>query len=212
MTRLNLAIALSRCAGLVLTRELATQVLGEVYPVESRAFPIERMGVGGWGSYTFAAERVAAIEPELRPLHAQYHLDTRGGLADNPDYDFARLREAERDGAVVMFTSRFKGELVGIMRVRVGRNLESQRLVACDDMFFIKAEHRGSMMAVRLWQFMERAMFEAGVREVTFDSLTINGAESMARFLGYQQVAIKFHKVAQDGCDYSTVPTRHTKE
>lgn len=212
MTRMHLALALARCAGQTVTRELAAQILAEVCPHEDHSIPVETFPTGGWHGYTFRAERVAGNEAELLPLHTAYHHDTRV-LETDAAYDFARLREAERGGHVAMFVARTAaGELVGIMRIRVWRALEDRRLQACDDMFYVAPAHRGSMMAVRLWQFAERVMFDFGVREVTFDSLGINGAEKMARFLGYRQVAIKFHKVAQDASDHTQVPTRHQKD
>lgn len=209
MTRLHLALALARCAGKTVTKDLAAQILAEVCPHGDRSIPVEDISAGGWGGYTFRAERVSGNEAELRPLHDAYHRETRV-LVTESDYDFARLREAEREGNVAMFTARnAEDELVGVMRIRVWRALEDRRLQACDDMFYMVPAHRGGMLAVRLWQFAERAMFDFGVREVTFDSLGINGAEKMARFLGYEQVAIKFHKVAQEACNYSQVPGRH---
>lgn len=185
------------------------QILAEVCPHEDRSIPVERFAKQSWSGYSFQAERVVGNEVELGPLHEAYHRDTRV-LDTDAAYDFARLREAEREGKVAMFTARSStGELVGIMRIRVWRALEDNRLLACDDMFYVAPAHRGSMLAVRLWQFAERIMFDFGVREVTFDSLSINGAEKMARFLGYTPVAIKFHKVAQEACNYSQVPRRH---
>lgn len=209
MTRLHLALALARCAGKAVTKELASQILAEVFPHGDHSIPVESFLPSAWQGYSLQAERISGNEAELRPLHDAYHRDTRV-LETDPDYDFARLREAEREGKVAMFTARTgTGELVGIMRIRVWRALEDRRLQACDDMFYVAPAHRGGMLAVRLWQFAERTMFDFGVREVTFDSLSINGAEKMARFLGYSQVAIKFHKVAQEACNYSQVPGRH---
>jgi hypothetical protein len=209
MTRALLSVALARAVGQVLTVELAQSIVREACAEEDRSIPVDAFGAKTWRGYTLRAEKVAGNETELAPLHLAYHHETRPAPIDL-DFDYARLREAERAGTVAMFTARVAetGELVGVMRVRVGFTLETQHMTACDDMFFVKPEHRG-WLAVQLWKFAEEAMFGYGVREVTFDSLTINGAERMARFLGYQQVAIKFHKVAQEACNYSQVPTRH---
>jgi hypothetical protein len=208
MTRALLSVALARAVGQVLTFELAKSIVQEAGAEDDRSIPVQAFGSKQWRGYTLRAERVAGNEIDLAPLHEAYHRETRVGPFDLA-FDYARLRDAERAGTVAMFTARTAdGELVGVMRVRVGFTLETQHMTACDDMFFVKPEHRG-WLAIHLWKFAEEAMFGYGVREVTFDSLTINGAERMARFLGYQQVAIKFHKVAQEASNYSQVSTRH---
>lgn len=209
MSRALLSVALARAVGQVLTLELAQSIVREACTEEDRSIPVESFGSTAWRGYTLRAERVAGNEADLAPLHLAYHRETSSAPFDL-DFDYTRLRDAERAGTVAMFTARESdsGDLVGVMRVRVGFTLETQHMTACDDMFYLKPAHRG-WLAVHLWKFAEEAMFGYGVREVTFDSLTINGAERMARFLGYQQVAIKFHKVAQEACNYSLVPTRH---
>lgn len=208
MTRALLSVALARALGQVLTLELAQSIAQEADASADRSIPVTAFGSKIWRGYTLRAEQVAGNEVDLAPLHEAYHLETRAAPLDLA-FDYARLRDAERAGTVAMFTARTAaGELVGVMRVRVGFTLETQHMTACDDMFFVRPAHRG-WLAIQLWKFAEEAMFGYGVREVTFDSLTINGAERMARFLGYQQVAIKFHKVAQEACNYSQVPTRH---
>lgn len=207
--RQKLAIALSRFADQLLTVDAARQIMGEVLSDEDRSIPVDKFGEKSWRGYRLRAEHVVGNEADLAPLHVAYHAETRSTFDLN--FDYARLREAERAGTVAMFTARTESdELVGVMRVRLGFTLESQHLTACDDLFYIDPAHRG-WLAIELWRFAERACFENGVREVTFDSLSVNGAERIAKFLGYTQVAIKFHKVAQDSSDYSTLPTRHAQ-
>lgn len=209
--RHHLALVLSRYADQPLTLEVARAILRDAVPDEDRSIPLGDIPVRHWNGYTLQAERIAGNEAALAPLHQAYHEETKATPFDL-NFDYARLREAERAGTLLMFTARTAaGELVGVMRVRLWTAIESQHLVACDDMFYVRPAHRG-WLSVELWKATERAAFDYGVREVTFDSLTINGAERMARFLGYRQVAIKFHKVAQDSSDYSKVPTRHAKE
>lgn len=210
MTRDSLVLALASCAGQLLTVDVARQIMRAALSEEDRSIPVDKFGDKSWRGYRLRAEHVAGNEAELAPLHAAYHAESRTGPFEL-NFNTARLLEAERAGTVAMFTARTAaGELVGVMRVRLGFTLESQHMTACDDLFYIAPAHRG-WLAVELWRFAERSCFAHGVREVLFDSLTINGAESMARFLGYRQVAIKFHKVAASG-DYNALPTRHEKE
>lgn len=208
--RQKLALALARFADQLLTADAARQIMRDALSEEDRSIPVDNFGEKWWRGYRLRAEHVAGNEGDLAPLHAAYHAQTRSEPVDL-NYDYARLREAERAGTVAMFTARHERRLVGVMRVRLGHTLETQHMTACDDLFYIDPAHRG-WLAVELWRFAERSCFAHGVREVNFDSLTVNGAEKLAKFLGYHPVAIKFRKVAQDSSDYSTLPTRHTKE
>jgi hypothetical protein len=211
MTRLHLALALARCAGRVVTKELAAQILAEVCPHEDRSYPIHTLPPGAWQDYSFRAERIAGQEAELLPLHQVYQRDTRGTVTGDANYEFARLREDERGGKVVLFAARRAGELAALLRTRLWRDLESQRLMACDDMLVVKPEHRGSMLPIRLCGYVERTLFDAGVQEITVDTLSINGAERIAHFFGYTPVATKFHKVAQEACNFSQASKRRRK-
>lgn len=205
--RQRLLFTMAMHADKPLTQELASAILAAMD--DDLSIPPSTFRTEVWQGFTFQAERVATTLRELAPLHDAYHRETRT-RETAPDFDVARLLEAERAGTLLMFTARsLAGELVGVMRVRIGWTLEDQRLTAGDDFFFVKPERRGGLLAVRLWQFMERECFRFGVVEATFRSLHVSNAPAMARYLGYRPLGTIFHKVAQDGGDYSTVPTRH---
>ncbi|MET3514362.1 hypothetical protein ABIC63_002134 [Pseudacidovorax sp. 1753] len=209
--RLRLALALSRYAGQVLTPDLARSILRDVEGAD-RTIDGKRFGQEGFNGYVIAAETVAGNEAALVPLQAACHEETRPGIPFDHQFDFARQREAERAGNLVLFTARLAstGELVGVLRVRVFQPDGCAHLEVTDDLFYIRPAHR-NWLAVHLWRFAERSMFNLGVRVVSFDSLSITGADRMARYLGYTPVATKFTKVAQDACDYQQVPQRRPR-
>jgi hypothetical protein len=205
----TLILALAKYAGQALTVEVGRRIVAEACMDVDRSIDPQRFGRGAWREYRFAAERVAGLEDELAPLHAAYLREARPHAAHLP-FPWAVLRAEERAGGVAQFTARTgdDAELVGLLRIRVFHHMHTSELVVGDDMFFIKPAHRG-FLAVNLWKFAEKAMFDYGVREATFDSLHITGAERMAKFLGYEPVATRFSKVAHKACDYTNVPTRH---
>ena len=208
MTRQLLALALARFAGQTLTPEVAREIMADAGMDRDLSIDPRQFGSRIWHGYELRAERVAGMEAELAPLHRAYLVEARPHAADQP-FPYAALREAERAGAVVQFTAREAGRLVGIMRIRLSRHIHTGEPVVHDDLFYVAAAHRG-FLSVTLWRFAEEAMFRFGVREASFDSLSITGAERMAKFLGYTKVSTRFSKVAHDACDYTHVPNRHT--
>jgi hypothetical protein len=187
--------ALALHAGEPLTPRVAADLVNKMFPDQSH--DPAKFGQRVYGDYTFQAERFAAVLPELHPLHARHYLETekhRAGLALNPDYE--GVIERERAGGVIQFTARTStGELVGNMRVVIGTSVHTQTLFCEEDTFYVVPEHRGGFMAVRLWQFVERAVRSVGVREVRFNSKLANRADQMARYLKYQPVAQLFVKI-----------------
>lgn len=200
MMRSKVAIVLAANIGKVLTSELAINMAREICaaPDQSRDpadyLPTEYRG------YVLAMERFSEVLPELHILHQRHYLEVdTSGIAMNPDYH--AMRASEHEGNLMQFTARVKasGELVGNMRVYLGMSRHTQTLFAQEDTFYVTPEHRGGFMAVRLWQFAEACVVKAGAREVFFDSKTLNHADSMARYLKYKPVAIKFSKTIHTG-------------
>jgi hypothetical protein len=179
----------------MLTPELAIAMAREICATPDKSidpsqfFPVEYKG------YLLAMERFSDILPQLHRLHERHYAEVdTSGIPMNPDY--AAAKEDEYTGRLMQFTARVKetGELVANMRVYLCMSRHTQTLFAQEDTFYVVPEHRGGFMAVRLWQFAEKCVIQAGAREITFDSKTINNADAMARYLKYQPVAIKFSK------------------
>lgn len=202
--RKALCLALGKYAGQVLTREVALDLLTELFPDKSinpSQFAPETVG-----PFTLQCERFTRCD-EFHALHAAYHAETdHTGAALDVDYD--RLADMAHAGQLAQFTARTNGELVGLMRVFVGCCTNTKHLTVSDNLFFITPAHRSLLLATRLWRYAERSMFSIGAREVSFVGL--GRAARMARFLGYPAVGTKFSKTHQ-GNDYGALTTRHTE-
>lgn len=206
MTPEALVLALAAHSGEQLTVGVARSIVAALFPrlpIDPAQFPAAQVG-----RYLLQCEAFEETA-ELHAVHQAYHAET-DTTGEPLAYDYPRMRAIYLQGGLAMFTARVAetGELVGVMRVFVSRN-ERGVLTARDNMFFIYPAHRGLPLAVRLWRYAERCMFDHGVRKVTFSSMTATGAEKMARFLGYQPTAIQFSKTHQ-GDDYAALATRHT--
>jgi hypothetical protein len=197
-----LAVALAKHAGQVLTPEVARTIMADALLEGDRSISPRQFGQKKLGEYTLQAERIRGLEAELEPIHIGYHKEVR--LTDDAsDFGLAVLRERERTGELVMFTARtYAGQLIGVARLAVRLDLATQKLCAVDDLLYVVPEFRTGALAVALWRFAEEKMFHFGVREATFTTLTIRGAERLAFALGYTKTAEVFTKSAQEASDY----------
>lgn len=193
-----IAIALAKHMGKTLSPEVAIDIARAICDSIDCTPDIGRFTPLIYGKYKIACELLRDILPEIHVLHEKHYLETevyRAGIPFNPDYDAAL--DIESSGGLLQFTARLieTNELVGNMRVYLTQSLHTKTLITTEDTFYVVPEHRGGFMAVRLWQYVEKCCIEMGTREIYFDSKTINKADSMARYLGYTPVAIKFAKV-----------------
>lgn len=201
------AFALAPHAGKVLTQDIARDIIATLFP--DRHLPIERFEPGHGGKCVIRGELLRPTT-EMDCLHDAYQQETDGAMELHYDYD--RMLEIQHDGGFAQFTARIAetGELAGVMRVFVGKNERTGHIFCRDNLFFIYPKHRGIELSTRLWRYAERCMFDLGVREVTFLSRHVNGADRMAKFLGYVPSAVQFSKV-HVGDDYAAVTSRHTE-
>lgn len=193
--RKQLCNQLALHAGQTLTPEVAQAVVRGMFPDLSHK--PGQFKEKHYKNYVFRCERFTDIQNEIHPLHQAHYAETeayRASVPMNPDYE--AFAEREWAGGLLQFTSRTDaGELVGHMRVYLSPSMHTQTLIATEDSFYIKPEHRGGFMAVRLWQYADVCAESIGVTETYFDSKLSNRADQMAKYLKYTPIATRFCKI-----------------
>lgn len=187
--------AMAQRMGQTITKETAVSILRDLFP--DRSYDPGQFEPQTYKGYTFRCERFSEVLDELHPLHMLHYEETEKYRLGIPlDVDYEAIQERERSGGVLQFTARCTdtGELIGNMRVFVLRSLHTKTLFTKEDTFFVRQDHRGGFMAVRLWQFAERAGRAIGVKEIRFSSKLVNKADQMAKYLKYTPVATEFVK------------------
>ncbi|WP_213956352.1 hypothetical protein [Variovorax sp. dw_954] len=203
-----MSLVLAKHVGSVLTLPLAATIAREVSP--SGPLLRDLWPAGAYGAYTLQSERLVSAYDALRGHRMRYLAETNPGQR-NDLTDWDSLMESQRIGEHVIFTARGQaGDIVASLWLWFGLDLDTQRWQVLDDIFYVLPEHRGGMLAVRLWQYAERCMFAIGARDAQFHSRLDNGAQRMARYLGYTATATRVKKTS-DGDSFADVPTRHTK-
>lgn len=202
-----LAVALARQIGQVLTPELARAIGREAasrpdVSVDPWQFVPERKD-----GITFQCERLLDGGLPLRQQRTAYLYETSAGAPIRTDW--ARLVNDSREGRQVIFTARGAGgALVGSVWLYLNVNVDTGRQCVTDDLLYVEPDQRDKLTGLRLVQFAERCIFALGVREATFHFRIENGADRMARFLGYTPVSTRVTKT-HTGDELAGVPTRH---
>jgi len=187
-------------AGQTLTSELCHILDGIVRFGPERWIDLARFEAEDFGTFTIRAERFSEIFEELEPIHEEHWQETekhRHGLVLNPTYDLLFARE--RAGQLVQIVARAAdGSIAGHVRMYLGTSVHTGTLFAEEDTLFVRPQHRGGYLVVRLLRYAERAVRQLGAREIRADSKLINNADVLMRRLKYKPVALKFHKFFED--------------
>lgn len=192
--REQLCTLLALHAGQTIDQALAVKMVHELFP--DRTFEPAQFAEQQYRGLIFRVERFRDIEDEIRPLHEAHWLETEGhrhGFTMKPDCE--AFKASEQAGRLIQFTARSGGKLVGSIRMYLFTSLHTGTLAAREDTFFMLPEHRQGFCAIRFWQFMERCLAAAGVKEITTDSKVINQVGRLNEYLGYTHVANVFHKL-----------------
>lgn len=199
-----LAFALATHVGRTLTPELASEIARGAYkPFDFAPFPAARRGQWALQAETLRQANDVALH------RIRYLTERHPGRPQRTDW--LTLLERQEMNSLVIFTARNEGALVASIWLTVGRNVDTGELAVSDDLIYVEPEWRGSSALQTLWRFAERTMFDRGVREASFSMRIQNGAERMARFMGYTPVATRVTKFHY-GDRYEDAPTRHKQE
>ena len=172
-------------------------IVDEACAVPDRRVPIahiEQMAVRG---FVFAVERYADCLEELKRLHAAHWQETekyRHGLELNPDY--AGFLRMEMAGALLLFTIRRDGELVGQTTMKLFDSMHSQTRVANEDSLFLRADQRGSVFVILSFiRWVADVLGSVGVVEIRVSSKLVNGADKLMVRAGFTPFAIQLVKM-----------------
>lgn len=192
----SLRQALAENLGQVLTPEVAAAIEAKTLEVNDQSIDVEQFAPLIYRQFVIKAERFCSILPELHRLHEIHWIETekhRHGLAMNPDYE--AMKQMERGGRLLQFTMRaLEGDLVGNLRMYLGKSLHTQTLYASEDTLFVLPQFRGGLAALAFMRYAEKALLSLGVREIRGNGKLVNNADVLMRRMGYIPVATEFVK------------------
>lgn len=159
---------------------------------------ISRIVPESCNGYVFAIERMEVIKQEIVPLHRAHWEETeehRHGLPFNPDY--ATFKRHERAGRYILFTMRKDEILVGNCAMYLVRSAHTQTLIAKEDTLYLLPEARKGRNAFRFVDYIERALFRLGVKEINITVKVVNTAGNFFKKAGYRHVEDGLTKILE---------------
>lgn len=112
------------------------------------------------------------------------------------DMDWEIYGKLEDLGLLKIFTARDAGNLVGYLWVIVSPNIHSKGThTAQDDGLFVAKPYRGTSVAVRLVQFVEKCLKEDGFKTFHIVGTEEHPIDKLVGRMGYNKIETKFQKV-----------------
>jgi hypothetical protein len=186
----HLASILWRNQGQVLTPEMILGLLQGASMPPPAFIPVDQFAPQECGSYVFAVERFEPAISELHPLHEAHWAETekhRHGLELN--YDYARMAGLDRTGALLLFTIRRDGELVGHCGQVIGVSSHSKTKYADEDALFLRMDCRGGRTSIKFIRYIEDCLVQIGVKEIRVSAKMVNSADKLLMKCGFAPVA-----------------------
>lgn len=189
-------LAVARHLGMPLTPEVAVVIESDAFRPPDLSIDPELFEPMQYQGYVVAVESFRAILQELRPLHVAHWSETelhRHSVRLNPDY--AAITARERAGRALQFTVRREGELVGHLQMYLIDSEHTQTPVSEENTLFIRRDHRGGMLVMKLLRYAERVLVQVrGPHMIRANSKLANRADVLMRRMGYEPFAIQFFK------------------
>ena len=136
---------------------------------------------------TYQVEPYMQCEDELKaiyPLHYE-ELTISKNFPLSPDY--ARYAKMAEMGILKLLTCRKDGELIGYVLMIIGPMLHYQTcIVAHEDIYYLKKEHRSGRIGVKLFQFVEDEMKKLGVDRIIMGTKVYSDNSKLFEYLGYR--------------------------
>lgn len=145
----------------------------------------------------YQQEFLCSVKGDIKPL-LEYHYSEVHPLKDimTFDIDWEAYENLEVSDLLRIFTARDGDRLVGYLAMLVVPNFHCKgQYTAQDDALFVCPSVRGSSVCKHLIEFMEKCLFQDGVKVVHISGTASNPIDGLMDRLGYSPIETKFQKV-----------------
>jgi GNAT superfamily N-acetyltransferase len=143
----------------------------------------------------YQQEFLSHAEQEVTPL-AELEWEESGHPTHTLVIDWDSYFALEKMGRLKFFTARKEGLLVGYFVVIITSPFTTKgELVGCYEAVYVHKDYRKSMVARRMFKFVEDCMKEDGIYRVVASSSAKNPIGNFLNRMGYDEVETKYEKV-----------------
>ena len=145
---------------------------------------------------TYNDEDLAAFFKELVPL-LPIHYEELCVTKDFPlEPDLAAYERLRVAGMLKAVTCRNDGELIGYIIFIVQPHLHYMSCItAFEDLYYVKKEYRKGRTGIKLFQFSEKVLKDAGVRRIIMHTKIHMDNSRLFEYLGYKNTDKLFTKL-----------------
>ena len=144
----------------------------------------------------FAVEPIDSIWSEFSSM-CQAHWKETGCAKFKRPFNLCKERylDYEKIGAYFQFTARnIGGKLVGIAGVYLSPCMQSQAMIASEDIVYLAPEARRGRNALDLHKFIERFIFSRGAQEMIVSAEPQTRVGKILGYLGYRVITHTYCK------------------
>jgi L-amino acid N-acyltransferase YncA len=144
----------------------------------------------------YAAERISDLIPEIEPLLQDHFREISVYQDTELDIDWDRYARLERTGGYSFLTCRRDGRLLGWAGFFVYTHIRYRNyLVANEDMYYLRPEHRRGRTGIDLLKNAERQLQQRGVRRILMSTKVHEDHSRILEYLGYEHHQKNFNKI-----------------
>jgi hypothetical protein len=111
-----------------------------------------------------------------------------------PDLSLDRYKQYEDFGMYIQFVARDKGKLAGYLGAYLTRSMHSQKLIAAEDILYMKPEYRNGINSKRFVEYIENALKEKGAISITCTVKPESQAARLLNHMNYELVMYQYEK------------------
>ncbi len=136
---------------------------------------------------TYQIEAYPDVEPELKAIYPEHYAELAVSTNFPLDPDYERYARLYQSGILKLITCRKDKELIGYVIMVVGAALHYKTcIVAHEDIYYLKKEHRKGRTGIKLFNFVESEMKKLGVDRVVMGTKVYSDNSKLFEYLGYR--------------------------
>jgi hypothetical protein len=143
---------------------------------------------------TFAIEPIADVWDEMTQDWINNWGQEYEEKGETPNLKLERYVEYEKAGWYLQFVARDNNKTVGYCGIYLTPSMHSQKLIAKEDIMYIKKEYRGGTTAIRFFNYIENNVKSRGAISISASVAPNSPASRLLDFLKYKVVQHNYEK------------------
>lgn len=143
---------------------------------------------------TFGIEPIANVWDEMTKDWIDNWGKEYEDKGETPDLHLDQYEEYEKCGLYLQFVARDEGKPAGYLGAYLTKSMHSQKLIATEDILYMKPEYRNGLNAKRFVEYIEDVLQKKGAISITCTVKPESGASRLLEHSGYELTMYQYQK------------------